>query len=1025
MPSFYAVNSNNSGNSFVNKGPKGDISLLNPQAVPKLSDDAYMPGTEGKILDVYTRYMPTSGGRMDYKTGTIQQGYFALTMVADNAPTDAPTGFVTLDQIDTKHPAAVFSNGKWIDVTDFLAQQNLAAKTLSQSGSAEQTDTAKETYTWSLTREESAQIFGNAEWLYISEMTSDDPTFNPFTDARLVDMSALGTSRPTPFQLKQMQNESDLLTLERQNVRDARAAQREIVQQEWDTWNNDVTSRFQLQQGAEALQGHDLFKSVAAKMVSGQSMVDDYGYTNLLPMRAKESPGSLPLAADAVRLRGTFTFSDGRVLDYENMSWEEVQKRMNPSSSGAEAVSLDSVGLYGLSLDERKSFLESVQQLIDKNGLELNARDLQYIAGNGSQENAVKGIVSEVVARFGNQFQSEQLASPLQQLSDLISADRGLVQLMQKSYNFTTGKSWDDIAKKDYEYTLKVVDNAGKRLAEDQLIIESGDGQKQLRLSVAEYQQLDRKAITELLREKGETVQKATSKTNDSLSSGPTESAFVPSKGNGGDSLAQQAVSDSAAKTGGTTGSKTPLSYDALGKILGLKGNFAEKVAFLDSLKQQISEESGKLNKTLKGVLKKAGMEDVTKKITFAEDSKGRIVIQGNISAKQKKELARIINSDPQLVEQIKTQKARIDIATELGQDSPNVTSQQLDAARTQILKDYLGKKGVALESLRLEDHESGYKNFVSRDDQGNVNDEESFGTLLASNPELRVELQAYMERKSEQQSGKSVGSSDATRTLLSMKRGEVSEEAETTFDSRAGVRQLKGSVFAALKAYYTENKTSLDQQITNFSLKISSNGDLSVEDVELAEGSDRDAQIAAKKFLTSLFNDSIRGEARALGAAILDQHDDEHGDVQEYAHQIHIGQSGGSYKILSPDADQAALREMNGLTEEIGVALGAFFGQTMNIQESFSVQFNAQGRLSLNRESLSSTNAERVQKVLLKINAYLAAEESGENTEGMLRGDLREIADKLVALKEVQGKFHDRSFIPEEGIRFTVQNGK
>lgn len=219
MYSFYAASSNNSGNSFVNNGPKGDTSRLNPQAVPKLSDDAYMPGTEGKKLDVYTNYIPTSGGRMDFKTGIIQQGYIALTLFAGNGPGTPSNGLITASEIDPSKPGAVFSEGKWVNVADFLAQQNLAAKNLSQSGSAEQADTAKETYTWRLTREESAQIFGNAERLYISEMTPDDPTFNPFTDARLVDMSALGTSRPTPFQLKQMQNESDLLTLERQNVR--------------------------------------------------------------------------------------------------------------------------------------------------------------------------------------------------------------------------------------------------------------------------------------------------------------------------------------------------------------------------------------------------------------------------------------------------------------------------------------------------------------------------------------------------------------------------------------------------------------------------------------------------------------------------------------------------------------------------------------------------------------------------------------------------------------------------------------
>ncbi|MGL6194571.1 MAG: hypothetical protein ACRC2T_07075 [Thermoguttaceae bacterium] len=493
LSSNYYRTSSSSGMANKSQNMPGVSST--PVPVPA---DAYMPGTEGKMLDVFTVYHPTSGGRMDYMTGTIQQGYLAVTMFAGDGKGAPSNGLIMASEIDPSKPGAVFSNGKWENVTDFVAKQNLAANA-SQSDTAEQTDTAKETYTWSLTREESAKIFGNDDRLYISEIISDDPDFNPFTDISRVVSAELRFVPPTPLQSKQMQNESDLLTLDRQNERQARAAQREAVQKEWETWNNDVTSRFQLQQGAESLQGHDLFKNFAEKLVPGLSMVDEYGYTNTLPATAKEPPGSLPIAADAMRLRGTLTFSDGRVLDYDNMSWEEVQKHMTPSSSKPEAASFDSVGLYGLSLDERKSFLDSVQQLIDKNGLELNARDLKYIGSNGSQDNAVKGIVSNVVASFGNQFQSEQFGGQLQKLGDLISSDRSLVQLMQKSYDFTTGKSWDEIAKKDHEYTLKVVDNAGNRLANDQLFIESGNGQKQLQMSVEQFKQLDRLAITAML----------------------------------------------------------------------------------------------------------------------------------------------------------------------------------------------------------------------------------------------------------------------------------------------------------------------------------------------------------------------------------------------------------------------------------------------------------------------------------------------------------------------------------------------
>ena len=53
-------------------------------------------------------------------------------------------------------------------------------------------------------------------------------------------------------------------------------------------------------------------------------------------------------------------------------------------------------------------------------------------------------------------------------------------------------------------------------------------------------------------------------------------------------------------------------------------------------------------------------------------------------------------------------------------------------------------------------------------------------------------------------------------------------------------------------------------------------------------------------------------------------------------------------------------------------------------------------------------------------ISHYLAAEEAGEDTEGMLSDKLTGISDKFVALKEVMGKIHDKSLVPKE-VRFGV----
>jgi hypothetical protein len=162
-----------------------------------------------------------------------------------------------------------------------------------------------------------------------------------------------------------------------------------------------------------------------------------------------------------------------------------------------------------------------------------------------------------------------------------------------------------------------------------------------------------------------------------------------------------------------------------------------------------------------------------------------------------------------------------------------------------------------------------------------------------------------------------------------------------------------------------------------------------------------------------------MKESAQELGLAILEAHDAEHGDVKDFHHEI-IVTSGfnGGMQILSPDADKAALQEMGDLTQDIGTALGKFFGETMGIRNPFAVTFGQDGRLSLSVGTLSSMESDAVKKVLEDINCYLIADEAGEDTEGMLSGELSGIGEKLVALKEVQDKFHNKSLLPKEGTK-------
>ena len=465
--------------------------------------------------------------------------------------------------------------------------------------------------------------------------------------------------------------------------------------------------------------------------------------------------------------------------------------------------------------------------------------------------------------------------------------------------------------------------------------------------------------------------------------------------------------------------------FASLGKLLGIESTITNKASLRTALDDLIAKESDELTKLLTGKLKQAGLGDVTKKITFAEDKDGNIVIEGNISARQKRQLAKIINDDPELVERIKTQKARMEIAEELnkpefdeeGKRSPiDLSDKKFDVARTQFLKDFLRQNGASLDGVA----------------DGNI---EQLTDLLSLYPELNEEILAYIDRENAPQASPSwtpgeaiklhdgkEEKSTAVRSLFSMKRGVLTEATDETPDFRAELGKLRQGIWAAIDGDidgddgYNELYAAMpDMMIRNFNMQFDHNGKLRIIDVE-TWGNDPDANKQAEKVLNTWFGGSVQDVALAM----LDAHDDEHGDVKEFKH--HIVATGFDYEIFSPDADRAALDEIAELSAEIGTALGGYFGKTMGIKNPFAITFGNDGLLSLgDGGALTSLESQAVRQVLDDLNRYLRAERAGEDTEDMLSPQLTGIGEKFLALKEAQEKIHDKSLLPKDGVRFGV----
>jgi hypothetical protein len=424
----------------------------------------------------------------------------------------------------------------------------------------------------------------------------------------------------------------------------------------------------------------------------------------------------------------------------------------------------------------------------------------------------------------------------------------------------------------------------------------------------------------------------------------------------------------------------------------------------------------------LKAALGKAKLGDITKKITFSQDADGRIIIEGNIGKDQKERLAKTINEDSELSELIKTQSAKKAVLAELKEsitDEPtlykspsawkkysarpagfDLSKDSLASAREQLLKNFLEKSGVSKDELGDLDAV-----FTQHEELGDIKG-------------LRNEINALLMAESK----KTETTEAKPQPLLAMKRGELVETIGGDGIDE-GISDLKQRLNYWIGQY---NKVSVGTSgqpglmITGYTVTLDHNGRANIE-MKTADGDPQSAQIAMHYLMADARFFVKPDSFDDLGLAILDAHDDEHGDVKEYKHSVVIESGKSGYRIESPEADQAAMKEMEELTQDLGSALEKFFGETLKIKNPFTMTFGSDGFLSFEGNALTSMESDAVKKVLDDINRYFAAKNAGEDTEGMLPDELTTIGEKLLAVKEVQDKIHDKSLLPKEkeGVRW------
>ncbi|MGL6197122.1 MAG: hypothetical protein ACRC2T_20115 [Thermoguttaceae bacterium] len=178
-----------------------------------------------------------------------------------------------------------------------------------------------------------------------------------------------------------------------------------------------------------------------------------------------------------------------------------------------------------------------------------------------------------------------------------------------------------------------------------------------------------------------------------------------------------------------------------------------------ETLRSSIEQESRELAASLAPLMKKAGLDNLTRQITFAEDKNGNIVALGNIRPDKKKALEKLINDDPDIAERIKTQKAKMDIAEELQKEGQSngrtvglfdFTSDKLASARKQLVGDYIRRNsGLSINDIVSQhDAETGNVSFLVRDSGGNESASEKLNELLSDFKGLQHELKYFIDEK-------------------------------------------------------------------------------------------------------------------------------------------------------------------------------------------------------------------------------------------------------------------------------------
>jgi hypothetical protein len=213
--------------------------------------------------------------------------------------------------------------------------------------------------------------------------------------------------------------------------------------------------------GAEALQNHSVMSMYPAEqqLPGSDQTIDEYGFGSIIPAQ--------------------YGFSQSLQVpprDLNDMDMNRPKIRM-----------YDAVHLQNLTLEERKSFLNQAQSLINKTNINLDARQLRY-----------EGIQDEQTGNISIHITGITDDSIREQIESLFSSDSTLQNLMKISATKTVSDKDYDIMD-NYYYEISVVDDQWNILPDGGIILTHCLSGKQVLSNVETIRDKNRQEVLDII----------------------------------------------------------------------------------------------------------------------------------------------------------------------------------------------------------------------------------------------------------------------------------------------------------------------------------------------------------------------------------------------------------------------------------------------------------------------------------------------------------------------------------------------